>query len=74
MSRVDPPMLALTTIPRGKYAIPSDLASQATLGPVSTWIGDGLGIPGAVSFLHFYLKLDRISLVLAPKQTKYYLF
>jgi hypothetical protein len=39
----------LTAIPRWKYAIPSDLASQATLGRVSTWIGDGLGIPGAVS-------------------------
>ena len=41
---------SLTAIPRWKYAIPSDLASQATLGPVSTWIGDGLGIPGVVSF------------------------
>ena len=42
-----------TAIPRWKYAIPSDLASQATLGPLSTWIGDGLGIVGAVDVLPF---------------------
>ena len=42
---------ASTAIPRWKYAIPSDLASQATLGPLSTWIGDGLGIVGAVDLL-----------------------
>ena len=42
--------LLSSTIPRWKYAIPSDLASQAALGPASTWIGDGLGIPGVEGF------------------------
>ena len=42
---------SLTAIPRWTYGIPSDLPSQATLGLVSTWIGDGLGIRGAVSIL-----------------------
>ena len=47
------PPLSLTAIPRWEYGFPSDQPSQATLGPLSTWIGDGLGIEGAVSILHF---------------------
>ena len=42
------------------YAIPSDLASQATSGRVSTWIGDGLGIPGAVSTPFYIFSLQKL--------------
>ena len=41
--------LSLTAISRWTYHCPSDQWSQATSSPLSTWIGDGLGIGGAVS-------------------------
>ena len=40
-----------TAIPRRKYPVSLAPGSQATSGPVSTWMGDRLGIPGAVDFL-----------------------
>ena len=43
-----------TAIPRWKYRFSSDHRSQATSGQVSTWMGDRLGIPGAVDF--FFLR------------------
>ena len=39
-----------TAIPRWKHRFSSEHRSQATSGPVSTWMGDRLGIPGAVDF------------------------
>ncbi len=42
------PEILTTAIPRWKYQFSSDHCSQATLGPVSTWMGDRLGTPGAV--------------------------
>lgn len=42
-----------TAIRRIKYRIPSDLRSQAPNGLVSTIIGDGMGKPSAVVFLHW---------------------
>ena len=42
--------LPATAIPRWKYQFSSDHWSQATLGQVSTWMGDRLGTPGAVVF------------------------
>ena len=39
-----------TAIPRRKYPVSLAPGSQATSGPVSTWMGDRLGIPGAVDF------------------------
>ena len=44
-----------TAIPRRKYPVSLAPGSQATSGPVSTWMGDRLGIPGAVDFLLFIL-------------------
>ena len=41
----------LTAILRWKRPISSDLGSKAASGLVSTWMGDRLGIPGAVSIL-----------------------
>ena len=50
-----------------KYAISSDLASQAMLGPASTWIGDGLGTPGVVSlcfmFVYSYVYFEKVDKV-----------
>ena len=51
-----------TAIPRRKYPVSLAPGSQATSGPVSTWMGDRLGIPGAVDFflfscVEFYIKL-----------------
>ena len=43
--------VSFTAIPPGPCPISSDLGSQARSGPVSTWMGDRLGIPGAVSIL-----------------------
>ena len=43
--------LSPTTIPRWIYRFSSDHRSQAASGPVSTWMGDRLGIPGVVGFL-----------------------
>ena len=43
--------VSFTAIPPGTCPISSDLGSQARSGPVSTWMGDRLGIPGAVSLL-----------------------
>ena len=43
--------MLFTAIPPGPCPISSDLGSQARSGPVSTWMGDRLGIPGAVSLL-----------------------
>lgn len=40
---------SLTAIPPSTRAISSDLGSKAGSGLVSTWTGDRLGIPGAVS-------------------------
>ena len=42
-----------TAIPRRKYPVSLAPGSQATSGPVSTWMGDRLGIPGAVDFFFF---------------------
>ena len=43
-----------TAIPRRKYPVSLAPGSQATSGPVSTWMGDRLGIPGAVDFFLFF--------------------
>ena len=43
-----------TAISRWKYRFSSDHRSQAASSPVSTWMGDRLGIPGAVDFFHFF--------------------
>ena len=42
-----------TTIPHWIYRFSSDHRSQAVSGPVSTWMGDRLGIPGVVGFCQF---------------------
>jgi hypothetical protein len=39
-------------IPRWKYRFSSDQRSQATLGPVSTDVGDQSGTQGDLAFLH----------------------
>ena len=44
------PFPSPTTIPRWIYRFSSDHRSQAASGPVSTWMGDRLGIPGVVGF------------------------
>ena len=46
-----------TAIPRRKYPVSLAPGSQATSGPVSTWMGDRLGIPGAVDFF-FHCKIS----------------
>ena len=54
-------MQSSTAILSEKYRISSELRSQATAGPVSTTVGDHVGIRGAVgslfcvSFLRFVL-------------------
>ena len=48
--------LSATAIPRWIYQFSFDHWSQATSGPVSTWMGDRLGTPGAVGFLFFLAK------------------
>ena len=55
----------LTAIPPGSCPISSDLGSQARSGPVSTWMGDRLGIPGAVSLLPWSSGGALVALVLA---------
>lgn len=50
-----------TAIHAEKYRNPSDLRSQASDGPVSTMVGDHMGILGAVVFvLLLFLSLERI--------------
>ena len=44
------PVLSSTVISRWKHRFSSDHRSWATSSPVSTWMGDRLGIPGAVGF------------------------
>ena len=44
----------LTATSRWKYRFSSEHRSQTTSSPVSTWMGDRLGIPGAVSFYLFH--------------------
>ena len=46
-----------TAIPRRKYPVSLAPGSQATSGPVSTWMGDRLGIPGAVDFFLFFMRV-----------------
>ena len=43
-----------TAIPRRTYPVSSAPGSQATSGPVSTWMGDRLGIPGAVGIFSIF--------------------
>ena len=50
--------LSATAIPRWIYQFSFDHWSQATSGPVSTWMGDRLGTPGAVGFLLLNLQLE----------------
>ena len=45
------PLLSGTTIPRWQYRFPSAQRSQASSGPVSTTVGDHVGIPGVVLLL-----------------------
>ena len=61
-----------TTIPSGKYRFSSDHRSQTSLGGVSTWIGDRLGILRVVSSFfpcHCPIPLQNMELV-----KKYILF
>ncbi len=46
-----------TAIPRRTYPVSSAPGSQATSGPVSTWMGDRLGIRDAVG-VHFFFFLN----------------
>ena len=48
--------------PRWIYRIPSELRSQASLGPISTAVGDHAGILGAECFylIFFFFELDNI--------------
>ena len=55
-----------TTIPRWIYRFSSDHRSQAASGPVSTWMGDRLGIPGVVGFCFFSLPFYKCPLDLIP--------
>ena len=48
-------MHSSTAILSEKYRISSELRSQATAGPVSTTVGDHVGIRGAVGSLFFRL-------------------
>ena len=43
-----------TAIPHWKHQFSSDHWSQAMSGSVSTWMGDRLGIPGAVDIIFLY--------------------
>ena len=54
--------ISATAIPRWIYQFSFDHWSQATSGPVSTWMGDRLGTPGAVGFFLLYTKLGISSL------------
>ena len=54
--------ISATAIPRWIYQFSFDHWSQATSGPVSTWMGDRLGTPGAVGFFLLYTKLSITSL------------
>ena len=49
------PTPSATAIALRKYRFSSDHRSQAQSRPVSTWMGDRLGTPGAVAFLFFIL-------------------
>ena len=49
------PMQAGTTIPWWQYRFPSAQRSQASSGPVSTTVGDHVGIPGVVLLLLLFL-------------------
>ena len=49
--------ISATAIPRWIYQFSFDHWSQATSGPVSTWMGDRLGTPGAVGFLLFSFEI-----------------
>ena len=61
-----------TTIPSGKYRFSSDHRSQTSLGGLSTWMGDRLGILRVVSSFfpcHCPIPLQNMELV-----KKYILF
>ena len=49
-----------TTIPHWIYRFSSDHRSQAVSGPVSTWMGDRLGIPGVVGFCFCLLDVANV--------------
>ena len=49
------PLSLSTAILSETYRISSELRSQATAGPVSTTVGDHVGIRGAVGSCHFSL-------------------
>ena len=47
-------------IPRWKYRFSSDQRSQATLGPVSTDVGDQSGTQGDLAFLHPFFSIWKL--------------
>ena len=59
-----------TAIPRCIHRFSSDYRSLATLGVVSTWMGDRLGTPRAVGILFFFFSEAQVWYLVQSEQFK----